>query len=297
MSMKISGNIVRVLLLFVLPALLGQMPDWKYFKDRQGNTYFLDRAGKIRITNLKRYGYRPVSASGIDYYIEYATSLIQEHRPLEGISVLKSICALPSDNNRVLQAQVRATEILNTLKKKNGPRYSAMNESASLIIFSNDGATTVINDLMRYTFQAPGRIDVVRKRDRAGSEYRYSGIQFGARASRNAAAPGDAYDFLIAVDSEKFSVPIRDLSHAVEQWRGNVGDQGLTRQVLEQKDDRVIYLFRSGDRPGYTGIEGIYVIGCYSHYVRLIASDSGYREDGGIMRKIIGGFRTVTERR
>ena len=292
--MKITANIARALLLSIVPALLAQMPDWKYFRDRQGNTYFFDQAGKIRITDAVSYGYRPVSPSGIDYYLEYAATLVREHRPVEGISVLKSICALPADNNRILQAQARATELINTLKRKNGPRFTAMNESASLILFNRAGVTTVVNDLMRYSFETPGRIDVVRKRDRGRLEYRYSGIQFGIRISQDSAAPGGAYDFLVAIDSEKYSVPFRDLSDAVETWRGNIGYQGLVREVLAQGEDRVVYQFRSGDGPVYAGVEGIFLNGKYSHYVRLIASGSGYRENGVLMRKMIGGFRIVS---
>lgn len=292
-----DGKAARALLFFLLPALFAQMPDWKYFRDRQGNAYFFDQAGKIHITDAVEYRYRPVSPSGIDYFLEYATTLINEHRPAEGISVLKSICALPAGNNRIVRAQKRAAELLNALKKRNGPRFDAMNESSSLILYSLDGATTVINDRMRYSFRAPERIDVVRKRDRRRLEYRYSGIQFGVRTAGNAAASGGAYDFLVAVDSEKFSVPLRDLSEAVDVWRGTIGHQGLTREVLEQAADRVLYLFKSGDRPDYAGIEGIFFNGKYSHYVRIIASGPGYRENGGLMRTMLRGFTTVSGER
>jgi hypothetical protein len=293
-SMNTCGKITRALLFSCLLPLLAQMPDWKYFRDRQGNTYFIDQAGKIRITDVRRYGYRPVSPSGIDYYLEYAAALVKEHRPIEGISVLKSICALPVDNNRIYQAQVKATELLLDLKKKNGPRYAAMYESASLVLFSRNGATTVINDQMRYSFHAPERIDVVRKSDRSRLEFHYSGIQFGVRVSERGKNQADAYDFLVAVDSEKFSVPFKDLSDAVESWKANIGYEGLVREVLSRGDDRVVYLFRSSDRPGYTGIEGIVINGSYSHYVRIVSSDSGYERNSASMRKIMDGFRTVS---
>ena len=52
-----DGKAARALLFFLLPALLAQMPDWKYFRDRQGNTYFFDQAGKIHISDAVEYRY------------------------------------------------------------------------------------------------------------------------------------------------------------------------------------------------------------------------------------------------
>lgn len=148
--------------------LVAQMPDWKYFRDREGNTYFFDQAGKIRITSMKQYRYRAVSPRGIDYYLEYGTELINEHHPIEGLSVLKSICALKNDNNRIYQAQVKAADLIMKLKKRNGPRFTSMNESASLMIYTVDDGIEIINDQMMYSFKVPGRVDVVRKVDRGG---------------------------------------------------------------------------------------------------------------------------------
>ena len=117
--MKRSGIKSLPLLAAGTILLLAQMPDWKYFRDREGNIYFIDQAGKIRITNVRKYLHKPVSARGIDYYLEYGAELINEHRPIEGLSVLKSICALKSDNNRIYQAQVKATQLIMKLKKNN----------------------------------------------------------------------------------------------------------------------------------------------------------------------------------
>ena len=275
--------------------LTAQMPDWKYFRDREGNAYFMDQAGKLHITAMKKFRYRPVSTRGIDYYLEYGSELIRDHHPIEGLSVLKSICALKNDNNRIYQAQTKAADMITRLKKNNGSRFIAMNESASLLIFREDKVIEIINDLMRYSFRAPGRVDIVRRIDRGRLEYRYSGILFGILPSANAdnAVDVQGYDLFMAVDTERFGVPCKDLNAAVEKWRGNIGYEGLTREVLAKDDSRLISSFRNSGTPRYAGIEGIILNGVYSHYVRIISSGERYPDLEKTMRAIMEGFLTV----
>jgi len=275
--------------------LLAQMPDWKFFRDREGNSYFIDRGGKIRITSMKKYRYRPVSARAIDYYLEYGTELIKEHRPVEALSVLKSIRALKSDNQRIYQAQVKATELIMKMSKNNGARFTSMNESASLMLFQSDDGIEIINDQMLYSFKVPGRVAVLRKVDRSRLEYRYSGILFGILSGRGRddGRDADAYDMMMAVDTEKFAVPYKNLAAAVDKWKGNIGYEGLTRVVLEQDERRYICSFRNSAEPRYGGIEGIFLNGASSHYVRLVSSEGRLAAQRDLMRKIIEGFCTV----
>lgn len=297
MSMRFQHTSILLfsaICLFLLPA---QMPDWKYFRDREGNTYFIDQAGKIRITDVKEYRYRPVSSRGIDYYLNYGTTLIQDHRLEEGLSVLKSICALPVDNNRIYQAQVKSMELINALKRRNGPRFEALNESASLILFIRDDVTHVINDQMYYSFRVPWTIGVIRKRDRGrtGVDYRYSGVQFGLRRSGAKGAQIGEFDMLMAVDSEKFSVAIKNIDDAADKWKWNIGYDGLVRKVVSQEDNRLIYQFRSSGPAIFAGLEGIFLNENYTHCVRIVSSEQGYRENREFMRNLIESFTPVAK--
>jgi hypothetical protein len=276
---------------------MAQMPDWKYFRDREGNTYFIDQGGKIHITDVREYRYRPVTPRGIDYYLNYGTTLIKDHRLAEGLSVLKSICALPVDNNRTYQAQVKAMELVNTLMKRNGPRFTALNESASLILFTVGDVTKIINDHMLYSFQVPCKINVVRKRDRAqaGVDYRYSGIQFGVQTTGVRNRQAGEFDMLMAVDSEQFTVKLKNIADAVEKWRWNIGYDGLVREELARSEDRLLYQFRSSGPVIFAGMEGIFVNKNYTHCVRIISSEAGYGVNRELMRKVIESFRTVSK--
>jgi hypothetical protein len=294
--MRIPQTSILLILLICLFPLLAQMPDWKYFRDREGNTYFIDQAGKIRITDVREYGYRPVSSRGIDYYLNYGTTLIQDHRLAEGLSVLKSICALPVDNNRIYQAQVKAMELINTLKRRNGPRFTALNESASLVLFKEDDVTNIINDQMFYSFSAPCRIRVIRKRDRAqaGVDYRYSGVQFGIQKSNGKDVQAGKFDMLMAVDSEKFSVPIKNIADAADKWKWNIGYDGLAREVVSRDDKRLIYHFRSSGPVIFAGLEGIFLNANYTHCIRIVSSESGYLANREFIRNLMESFKTVS---
>jgi hypothetical protein len=298
-NMRLPHPRILFFLFICLFSLMAQMPDWKYFRDREGNAYFIDQAGKIRITDVKEYRYRPVSSRGIDYYLNYGTTLIQDHRLDEGLSVLKSICALPVDNNRTYQAQVKAMELINTLKRKNGPRFAALNESASLMLFKKDDVTHIINDQMHYSFKAPCTIGVVRKRDRgrAGVDYQYSGVQFGLQKSDVKGAKAGEFDMLMAVDSEKFSVAIKNIDDAADKWKWNTGYDGLTREVVAKDDGRLIYQFRSSGPAIFAGLEGIFLNGNYTHCVRIVSSEPGYRANREFMRNLLESFKPVSKSR
>lgn len=278
--------------IFSLIFCMYQMPDWKFFKDREGHVYFIDQAGKIRITETVAHRYRPVTARGIDYFLEYGMTLINEHRMPEGLTVFKSILALPADSNRIYTAQVKASDMINFLKKRHGPRFTAINEASSLILIRRESVITITNDLMLYGFQAPAPVEVIRKRDRSGKNIRYSGIVFGIGGPGT--KPGGPYDLLCAIDCEKFALPLSSLSMAVEKWGENLGHDDLERKVLEHSETRFINEFIYRGTPSYSGMEGIFINGAYSYCVRLLSSGSGYARNRNDVKQIMASFRLVS---
>ncbi|MBN2077652.1 MAG: hypothetical protein JW838_01710 [Spirochaetes bacterium] len=280
----------RICILLAAVLLAAQMPDWKHFLDREGNSYFIDGAGKIRITATDAPVYRPVSSRGIDYYLHYGETLIGEHRYEEALAVLKSICALPAANNRIYVAQVRAREALGRLRRNNGARYDRMNESASLLFYMDGPDTVVINDFMRYSFRGPTGLRVIRRRKRSGPDYRYSGTLFGVDQGAGAK---DSYAFLIAVDSEIIGTRFRDVDQAREKWRGYLGFDGLIREPEGRGEDRIVHRFRSGEPPLFAGYEAVFLNGRITHCVRVITSEAGYAGNREAMKRIIEGFALV----
>ena len=297
-SMHSFNKIALLIILLLIPILVhAQMPEWKYYKDKEGNTYFIDQAGKIRITRVEKYRYRPVSAAGIDYYLNYGITLIGDHRLIEGLSVLKSILALPADNNRIYNAQAKVTEVIKSLKKQHGTRYTALDESASLVLIRQNSSVEILNDHMLYSVRVPASVEVIRVNDRAGVDYRYSGLLMGIWKPYGSTSPGPngRYDILLAVDSEKFTVRIMSLAQALARWQDNLGRDDFKRETISESENNVIKKFSNNGTPKYTGVEGIFVNDNFSYCVRLISSDSKFQTNGEIIRKIISSFKTVTK--
>ena len=295
-SPRTVGKFVIVILLLAGSMILqAQMPEWKFFKDREGNTYYIDQAGKIRITEV-RARYMPVSAKAIDYCLHNGITLINDHKLPEGLTVLKSILAMPADNNRIYSAQVKASEMINFLKRRHGTRYSALNESASLMLVQQDSFIEIINDQMFYSFRVPIPLEVIRVRRRGGVDYRYSGVLVGIGQAGTAAKPhtDGGYDILFAIDSEKFSVPVRDLDRAIEKWRNNIGYDDLKREIQSESESRVVYRFRSTGAPFYAGIEAIIINGSITHCIRFLSSDAKYNSSTGTIQKILLSFKTIS---
>ncbi len=288
--MTMRSTPIRILFFLAAVFLSGQMPDWKHFRDREGNSYFIDRAGRIRITSSDAPAYRPVSSRAIDYHLHYGETLIKERRYAEALTVLKSICALPAGNNRVYEAQVRAREALGDLRRRNGARFDRMNESASLLLYMDGSDIVVINDFMRYSFRGPPGMRVIRRRERGGRDYRYSGTLLGITRG---ADKEDYYAYLVAVDSEIIGNPFRDVEQAREKWRGYLGFDTLARELVLRGEDRIVHRFRSGSPPVYAGYEAVFLNGKITHCVRVIASEAGFTADGEAMKRIVEGFSLV----
>jgi hypothetical protein len=294
-------SVIKIALIAVLLSgasfVHAQMPEWKYFRDREGNSYYLDRMGKIRIAKTPGFRYRPVSALGIDYYLEYGITLIKEHRIIEGLSLLKSILALPADNNRIYTAQAKASEVINSLKKTHGTRYSALNESASLVLIRQNASVDLLNDRMFYFIRLPASMEVVRVKERAGVDYRYTGLLLGIWKPYEGPQTDSkgGYDLLLAVDSEKFSVRLKDLGQAAARWKDILGRDDFRREKLSESESGVIYQLLGTGAQKFSGAEGIFVNGNFSHCVRLISSEANYRADRGIIIKIINSFKTVSQ--
>ncbi len=284
-----------ILLQFASP-LMSQMPEWKFYRDRDGNTYYIDRSGKIRTSGKPEFNFKPVSPQGIDYYLNHAEQLLKGHYKVEGLILLKSILALPVSNNRVYKAQTEAAKRINYIKKREGGRFNGLNEMASLMLIKNSGNTVVINDNMFYSIEIPGTAAILRSRFRKRPYYRYHGLLIGINLKKSlslSSGTDPKFDLLLAVDSERYSVSLKSIKRVVNNWRTNLGFENISREEVKKDRNSYILRFYKKEKPLLSGFEGYFFNGKFGYMVRAISSGEKFTKFKDKIRDIIFSFKFV----
>jgi hypothetical protein len=263
------------ILMFLLePRVFSQMPDWVMVKDRDGNRFYMDRDGRLYVSGEPESRDKPVSAEGIDYFLHQGTELLKKGHRVHGLTLLKSIMALPPVNGRTTEAQGRASRAINEFMRKEGNRAADASDEAWLIFYRVGDEVSLIDEIMHLSILVRGTVVIVRRRHRSSGPYRYHGLLAGIRFAQSAApAPGkQAYDALLAIDSENFAQPLSSASAFEHAFRKNLGPDSFTRLLTEKNEKRVTYSFADSREPYYSGLEGFFLSGTRGHCVRVIST-------------------------
>ncbi|MCU0846644.1 MAG: hypothetical protein MUD12_02005 [Spirochaetes bacterium] len=293
MKYRIIPSAVLALILTV-PDLAAQMPEWKFFRDREGNRYYLDLNGKIFITDDITHAYRAVSPEGIDYYKNSGLRLLKEHRKAEALSMLKSIMALPCDNERICAAQRESSAAINEMKKREGTRFPVYEKQASLLFFKTGRNHYLTDDVLMYSLRIPFRTVVIRRSLREMVDYMHTGLMCGIKKDDNT---GGNYDMLIGIDAERFRGRISGLAELEKNWSNNLGYDGALRRELERTDSGVMYVFESRSEPYFSGLERICLNGNSGYCIRIVTSRSKNAGNEADMMEIIRGFSFIRSER
>ena len=169
-------SVIRTIVFFMLMLyahiLLAQMPDWNSLKDSDGNRYYIDRSGKIWTSGKPEFYYRAVSLEGLDFYLNHGVALMRRHYQSDGLTILKSILAMPVTNHRIYDAQVKASKEINNLLKKEGSRFKKLNANASILLYRIKDRHILIDDRMRFRLIFPFRITIMSRKIRDRLDYR-----------------------------------------------------------------------------------------------------------------------------
>jgi hypothetical protein len=268
------------------------MPDWRFFRDGDGNRYYVDGIGRIRTAGDPEFIYKTVTVRGLEYYSSQAEELIRRHHPLEGLLILKTILAMHPDDQRIVEAQTRASKSLNLLKHREGDRYSALDRSASLLIFESAKGTHVVNDFMFYSMTSTGPVSVLKNRWRLRNSYWYNGVSLGVRRqpSEGFEKEDGHYDFLVAIDAEKFARPLIQIEHLERQWDERLIFDNVKKREISRTPERILNSFTSGGSDGFAGYESFVKNGSYGYLVRIITPASRLQANDEFMRSLISGF-------
>jgi hypothetical protein len=263
------------------------MPDWHFFKDGEGNTYYIDNAGKIVTSGAPRSSYR-VSVRGLEYYTAHAEELIISHHPVNGLLILKTILAMPGTDQRIVDAQNKASANLNALKQRHGTRFDEMNRLASPLIFENNGETTIIHDVLFYSFKTPHRFDIIRNKWRLAHNYWYNGLLIGVRMNGSKRTSG--YDFLFALDSEKFAKKLESLNRLADNWNSKLFLENIEHTQISIDETKAVYSFSAGTPPSFAGFESFVKNGNFGYILRSIAPTGASEDVQKAMKEIVGSF-------
>ena len=291
-----------MLFLLAVPALFyiliiyshAQMPDWTLIIDKDNNRFYLDGNGKIWTSGIPEFDYKPVSVEGLDYYLNQGIELIKSHKKSEGLTLLKSIIALPVKNDVTYKAQIAASKEINHLIKIEGRRYKYINENASLLLFKVDNSVILKNDDMLYSIRTPEFIKIISTRTRQKLTYKYHGMLLGLKFREEAGSTKkeySAYDLLIAIDSEKFPTGISDVKHYANEWRKKLGSDTLNRELVIQDKSRIVNTYKYSHAPNYSGFECFYTNNNYGYYLKAITSAELFTKYKLNITEIINSFK------
>jgi len=270
------------------------MPGWQTVEDRDGNVYFIDRNGKIWTSGKPEFYYKPVSMNGLDYYVSHGIELIRRHYYFEGLTILKSILALPASNQNVYRAQVKSSQVINTLIKREGERFTRLNARASLLLIKLENKTILIDDRMQFRVEIPHRVTVLRRNMRERLEYLYQGVLMGLTVKERMESnknEGERFDALMVIDAERYRSRIRSVRQLEMNWENNLGGFGFKRELRDSYEHGRIYTFEGSPSSAFSGFDGFFVKGRYGYFVRIISSKKlveRYRKE---LHSLMKGFR------
>ena len=295
---------IRTLKLFLPLALVftlriefsGQMPDWQFFKDRDGNSYFMDRAGKIYTSGEPLTVFKPPSVAEAEFFVHYARDLIMNRHRKEGLTVLKSILAMPVRNKRVRDAQILSAKKINEMKMREGNRFDELDRDSFLLIYREENTTHLINENMRFSVAIPADVFVMRSKIRSKTRYYYSGLSLGIKLREEASGKDkkESFDAILAIDGEKYPYKIKSVHQAESIWKKILGYDTFQRKELLRDGNRIIYKLENKIEPPISGFEGIYFNQDCGFIVRMITSSDKFQAQEKMMQGVIESFRLVS---
>jgi hypothetical protein len=262
-------SIIAPLLIFSFSIFLQtQMPDWKFFKDRDGNGFYYDNTFKIRITDENPFNYTPVTMQGVNYYFNKGVELIKEGKYVEGLFYLKSIKSLPQDTLRVETNAKDSSKWINHLQKKHGPRYERFDkESTILLTYSND-EYLIINEKLRYKIKLKKQPHIIR----AAWKFNETGYGFKFGFNLAEAHNDNSYDCVIGIETRISRSKFNSISDAEKIWNWEMGMDNFVRTESYRSKDRVVYQYTYADNVPFCGIEAVFINDKMTHLLRIICS-------------------------
>lgn len=253
-SAAFASIILIYFLLTILPVFAQEL-NWLVIRDEAGNRYYVNNTGKIFTEEKPEFSYKAVSREGLDYYLAQGEILTQKFYKEEGLYLLKSICCLPGDDFIVVKARERSVQRINQLRQREGTRFREMNESASMLFYTDGQTTYAANDLFGYHFKSSGSLTLLKKRLVRPTHGLRQSLQLAGDYEGNpltSETKNSVHDFILAIDGEQFPFDlsgVEDYKNKIDPW---LVDDSLERKSMDvTKKSELLFFTAKGDYCGY----------------------------------------------
>ncbi len=262
-----------------------QMPDWTFFKDYVGNNYFINKAGKIVITEAE-IKYDEVSIPGLEYCFAKAEMYYKSGYIGNSLRILKSMLLLPENDARVKAFRVKAEMFRKKIHNLNGDRYLHFDRESTPLIIRKSDSILLANDVMGYQIRLAGHVKILKNKWRLGTVL-YNGFLAGVNIDSQVSK---GYDYLLAIDSQRFSHPKIDIDDFVSDVQNRLLYDKLAKEELLRTDKRVEYLITHDGEKNLAGIETVVVKNNYGYILRIITTKDNFFKKSATIKSISENF-------
>ena len=264
------------------------MPDWTFFRDREGNEYYFDKAFKIRITDEPDFNYPPVSERGIEFYYNSGLEYLSRGEVVKGLYFFKSIMALKEQNNRLRKIQINSAAQITSLGKRHGTRMAAFDRESTLLILKKGDSFRLINEKLFYALTLPARPWIIRE------GWKYSGkgygLQFGVNLDNSEKS---GYDFITGVETRILPFTVDTADQAERIWSRDLGPDAFSRELIHENTEKKIYKYRYPGESPFRGYEGIFINRNTIHLLRIMYHEKMESSVEQVLQDILNGFTVV----
>jgi len=261
------------------------MPDWAMMKDKEGNTYYFDKRGKI-YTDDAELTYRPVSRDGLEYYTSKVKSLWKAGHRKQSLVIAKSILALKESSMNIVKAKKDIIAFMRDIQMKHGKRFVDINRDAWLYLTREDTTMYIFNDKVPYIVALQGNSEIIAAKSVDSLQYSSTVMRAGIRFSDTS-----GYDAIMTIVAESFAGTIESIRVLEQHWR-TIAFDTFDRELLKYSDSIALYSFVTRDNVELKGMELLLAKENRGYCVRIFTTKERYDLYKDTMLTIINSFST-----
>lgn len=266
-------------------SIYAQMPDWAMMKDKEGNTYYFDKSGKIYTDDVES-AYKPVSRDGLEYYTAKVKSLWKAGHRTQSLVIAKSILALKESSMNVVKAKKDINAFMRDMQMKHGKRFVDISREAWLYLTKEDTTMYVFNDKVPYIVALQGNAEIIAAKSVDSLQYSSTVMRAGIRFSDTS-----GYDAIMTIVAESFAGTIESIRVLEQHWR-TVAFDTFDRELLKYSDSMALYSFVTRDNVELKGMELLLAKENRGYCVRIFTTKERYDLYKDTMLTIINSFST-----